>query len=196
MAARDGRGEGGSSLDSDLILHAYLVQTGSGFMKGILSIAITFLISSTSAFAWDATVDGPDVFGKTKVVALDGALNNSLVVQCDSETDLFIAFIFKKKEFQEITEIAAKLFIKTTEASPTILEATYRNWNDNYAGVVASGKTDDIIRLVNSIGLAKGKIEVGYDVAGIRESASFSSRRSTQTIKTVVEKCKLQLPTE
>jgi hypothetical protein len=76
------------------------------------------------------------------------------------------------------------------------LDATYRNWNDNYAGIVANGKTDEIIKLVNSIGSAKGKIEVGYDVVGIRESASFSSLRSTQTIKTVFEKCKLQLPTE
>ena len=165
-------------------------------MNRFISVAIALLMSSTLSYAWDATVDGPDVFGKIKVVALDATFNSSLVVQCDSETELFVAFIFKKKEFQEITEVPAKLYIKTAEASPTVLEATFRNWNDNYAGVVATGRNDEVIKLVNAIGLAKGKIEVGYDVAGLRESASFGSRKSTQTIKTVFDKCKLLLPAQ
>jgi hypothetical protein len=170
-----------------------MIFWGADVRKYFLVVTTLFMCSS-SCLAWEATVDGPDVFGKTKVVAFDGAFRDSLMVQCDSETELSIAYIFKKKEFQEITEVPAKLFVKTTEASPTVLEATFRNWNDNYGGVVASGKTDDIIKLVNSIGLAKGKIAVGYEVGGVRDSASFSSNRSTQTIKTVFEKCKLQLP--
>ncbi len=165
-------------------------------MKKYFFVSFALLVFSSTSFAWDATVTGPDVFGKTKVVAFDGGLSDSLIVQCDSETELSVAYIFKKKEFQEITEVPAKLFVKTTDTSPTVLEATFRNWNDNYGGVVASGKTDDIIKLVNSIGLAKGKIEVGYEVAGVRDSASFSSNKSTQAIKTVFDKCKLQLPAE
>jgi hypothetical protein len=55
-------------------------------MKKHFVATISFLMFSTPCSAWNATVDGPDIFGKTKVVELEGGLSNSLVVQCDSET--------------------------------------------------------------------------------------------------------------
>jgi hypothetical protein len=159
--------------------------------KCFATAAIILALSSASAFSWETTVDGPDVFGKVKVVAAEDLASMSMVVQCDSETELFVAFIFRKKEFQEINEIPAKLYVKTTDASPSIYDAVFRNWNDNYAGVVAAGRSNELVQLIETIGNAKAKIEVGYEVGGNRESASFSSHRSKQAMKTVFGKCKL-----
>ncbi|OBQ83759.1 hypothetical protein A9K71_23350 [Mesorhizobium sp. WSM3873] len=56
------------------------------------------------SLAWQANTEGPDVFGITKVIATEGSLRDSLVVQCDSKDTLFVAYIMRKKEFDEVPE--------------------------------------------------------------------------------------------
>ena len=163
-------------------------------MSKFFAATFFFFLINGSALAWDAVVDGPDVFGKTKVVASEGAYNNGLVIQCNSDSELFFAFIQKKKEFDKTPEAPAKLLVKASEASPVSFDATVRDWNDNYIGVVVAGRADDLVKVLDLIGSAKGKIEVGYDVGGVQESASFGSHNSTRTIQTVFDKFKLTRP--
>ena len=119
-------------------------------MARTIFFTIFFAIAlQKSALAWNAEVNGPDVFGKITVVASEHILNKSLVVQCDTETELFLAFIIKKKEFDTTPEVPAKLLIKTSDAAPTILDATLRDWNDNYMGVVVAGRNDDVIKVIH-----------------------------------------------
>jgi hypothetical protein len=165
-------------------------------MKILTIASVIMLYFGGNAHAWDALVEEPDVFGKVKVVATENSINQSLVVQCDSEAELFLAVIVRKKEFEDVTEAPAKLYVQTSDAGPAILEASFRNWNDNYAAVVASGRELEIINVISAIGSAKKKIKVGYEVLGLRESANFSSRNSKATVETIFEKCKLSQPTQ
>ena len=53
-------------------------------------------IVANPAFAeWDVRVEGPDVFGNTKVMAGTAGASESMVVQCDQKEEFFIAYIFK-----------------------------------------------------------------------------------------------------
>ncbi len=158
-----------------------------------LPISILFAITTSgAASAWEASVEGPDVFDKVTVIASETGLNDSLVVQCDSESELFIAYIFRKKEFEETPTIPAKLFLKWGDESPLILEASHRNWNNNFGGVVASGRDENTMKAISGIRDAKGKIQVGFEVVGNRISASFSSRGSKKPMTTIIEKCRLK----
>ena len=158
----------------------------------ILFAALVF--TPTNAFAWDVSVDGPDVFDKIKVIATKIGLNANLVIQCDSESDLLLAYVFKKKEFDKTVDAPAKLFVKTGDGPPTVLEASFRDWNDNYSGVVVSGRTDELQKVLADIGSAKKKIQAGIDVLGIKDSAGFGTLKSTQVVNTIFEKCKLTKP--
>ena len=160
-----------------------------------LVLSLTFLTSFTQAsYAWEATINGPDVFGKTKVVATEGRGRTSLIIQCDSDSELYLAYIFEKKKFDDINDTPAKLYVKTSPSGPTVLDAQMRDWNDNYAGIVVTGRTKELIEVIALIGNAKAKIEVGYEVLGFQESDSFSSNRSQKTVKTVFDKCKIEKP--
>ncbi|MUT27297.1 MULTISPECIES: hypothetical protein [Mesorhizobium] len=44
---------------------------------------------------------------------------------------------------------------------------------------------------IQEIKTSKGKVNVGYDIAGNRDSASFSSRGSTSAMQRVIDGCKL-----
>ncbi len=162
-------------------------------LRGLV-LAVTAIALTDPVFAWEATVEGPDVFGKTKVVALEGGLRNSLIVQCDSAGEVILAYIEKKKEFDEVAEIPVKLFLKTSNEGPQVLEAKLRNWNDNYSGVVVDKSNTGIVAAIQSIGEAKKKIEIGVEVLGQQFSASFSSQGSRKAIEKVMKECKLSAP--
>lgn len=159
-------------------------------LKKIVSIFV-LMITAGPALAWDASVEGPDVFGVTKVFASDAAGRESLVVQCDSKDVLFVAFIMRKKEFEETPVAAAKLLIQVDGASPVTLEALRRDWNDNYFGVVAEGRTAELVSMVKAIQGGKGKINAGVDVEGVQYSATFSTRGSTSAMTKVINGCGL-----
>lgn len=157
-------------------------------------IFAALIFTSPSAFAWEVRVDGPDVFDKVKVITTETGLNANLVIQCDSESDLQLAYIFKKKEFDKTVEAPAKLFVKTGEGPPTILDASFRDWNDNYSGVIVSGLTVELWQVLSDIGSAKKKIQAGIDVLGLKDSSSFGMQKSAQVLHTIFEKCKLKKP--
>jgi hypothetical protein len=136
-------------------------------------------------------VEGPDVFGATKAWAIEDGSQDSLVVQCDSEDDLYIAYITPKKPFEEIPTVPATLYIQASGEAPLQLDAVLRSWNDNYAGVVASGRDPQLIAVLREIEVAKSKINVGYDISGNRDSSSFGSRGSTQAMKSLFDACQL-----
>jgi hypothetical protein len=152
---------------------------------------VSLLAISSQARAWDVRVEGPDVFGLTKV--LGGTTNGreTLVVQCNSEDELFLALIFPKKEFEEIPTLPAKFFLQTDSEKPQVLDAVLRTWNDKNAGIVMSGRSEDIISAIKGMGTAKSRVNVGYELSGMRESASFGARGSTKTIDRIVKDCKL-----
>ena len=84
-------------------------------MKSSIAALLALALNGPSAIAWETTVEGPDVFGKTTGVAVEFNGDKSMVVQCDSDDKLFVAFILRKKQFEEVIDIPAKLFIKTTD---------------------------------------------------------------------------------
>jgi hypothetical protein len=161
-------------------------------MRSIALAIVSFAFSSSVAFAWEALVDGPDVFNKTTVVATEANFNHSLIVQCDSEETLFLAFLEKKKEFEPVPESPAKLYLKWSDGEPLILDATVKEWNSNYLGVVVSGRENSVLKAIEGIRDAKSKIQSGIEILGSKTAASFSSRGSQKAMKSVIEKCKLQ----
>jgi hypothetical protein len=160
-------------------------------MKRFCTSLVALAFWPAVAFAWNATVEGPDVFGVTKVIASEGNQRELLVVQCDSKDALHIAYIFAKKEFEDLPTAPATLLVQANGDEPHKLDATLRVWNDNYGGVVASGRDADLLAVLKKIGAAKGKVNVGYEAKGHQWSASFSSRGSTKAIERVIEGCKL-----
>jgi hypothetical protein len=160
------------------------------FKLSLISI-ILVAGSSSLAHAWDANVEGPDVFGVTKVIASVGGLRDGMVVQCDSKEDLFIAFIFRKKEFEDVAAGPATLYLQGASSEPLKLPAELRAWNDNYGGVVASGRDPQIFAAIKEIQEARSKLNVGFEIGGSQNSASFGSRGSTKAMEKVIQGCKL-----
>ena len=117
-----------------------------------------------------------------------------LIVQCDSESQLQLAFVFPKKEFDTTAEAPSTLFVKSNDDSPVALDAKLQDWNDNYAGVVASGRTDEMIKVIFGIGGAKKKIQVGTETLGDKKSTDFGTSKSTSAISVVFDKCKISRP--
>ena len=157
----------------------------------LVAFFITNLV--TSASAWETSVDGPDVFDKTIVVATEMNFNEGLIIQCNSTDELLISYAFRKKEFEEVGEAPATLLVKIGDVSPFKLDAGLRSWNDNFAGVVASGRSSENIAVLNAIKESKGKIQIGAEINGKQISSSVGSRGSTKAMETAITKCKLVL---
>ncbi len=159
-------------------------------MKALLILAAVVGFA-TPAAAWDAIVDGPDVFGKTTVLAMDIAPQASLVLQCNSEGEVLLAFTYPKKAFEEVAEQQAVLYFTASDAEPMKLPATFRAWNDNYAGVVAALDHDAQSSVIAAIRNAKGSIKAGADISGNKISSNFTSKGSASAMKKVTEGCKI-----
>lgn len=158
------------------------------------------LFLTTSAYAWQADIQGPDVFGTTKALVTEGLQRDGMVIQCDSKGSMAFAYIFRKKEFEDVTEAPAILFVQTSQDNPPAkMDATLRAWNDNYGGVVVNGMSPELMGVIKAIGSAKGKIGVGFESSGNQWSAEFSSRGSTNSISKLMKACDLEkaaLPAE
>lgn len=160
--------------------------------KAMIAVA-TALFSISDAYAWETFVEGPDVFGATKAMATEGSQRDGIVIQCDSKGSLALAYIVRKKEFDEVSSTTATLYIQSDKgATPAKLEATLREWNDNYAGVVVSGVSPELMNVIRSIGQAKGKIGIGFEARGNQWSAEFSSRGSTNSVSKLLKACDLE----
>ncbi|MDH4988596.1 hypothetical protein QEZ47_24380 [Aminobacter anthyllidis] len=160
------------------------------FKSSLISL---FLVagSSSIAHAWEANIEGPDVFGVTKVLATVISLREGMVVQCDSKEELSFAFIFRKKEFEDVVAGPATLYLQGASSEPLKLPAELRVWNDNYGGVVASGRDPQVLAAIKEIQEARSKLNVGIEIGGSQNSASFGSRGSTKAMEKVIQGCKL-----
>lgn len=162
-------------------------------MKTLPVLAAAVVGFATPAAAWNAIVDGPDVFGKTTVVAMEMGAQASLVLQCDSEGEVLLALTFPKKAFDEVDEQPADLYFSASEAAPLKFSATLRSWNDNYAGVVATLDKDTQNTIIAAIQGAKGSIKAGADIRGNRMASNFSSKGSASAMKKLTNGCKLSV---
>lgn len=149
------------------------------------------MLCGSPAYAWDAMVNGPDVFGDTTVIAGEQGLQSGIVVQCSTKGELFIALISPKKAFEEVPEADATLYIAATPNAPTKLAARIKSWNDNFAGVVSTGSPSDLLPVLTAIRDAKSKIQAGAEIGGNRVSDSYSSGGSKSAMIKAIEGCKL-----
>ena len=156
-----------------------------------LGVALLSATATATRADWPANVDGPDVFGNTRVVAGSGDGRERLVVQCDQKDMLFVAYLVRKREFEKIATAPADLLIQTDGGTPTKLIASLRNWNDNYLAVSAEGRTTQMLTLIQAIAAARGKINIGAVVNGNQLSASFGSSGSRVAMEKVISGCKL-----
>lgn len=156
-----------------------------------LTATIALAVPTGASAQWQTTVDGPDVFGNVKAIAISGGLRQSMIIQCDQKEDLFIAFIERKKEFEDWGETAAEFLIQIDSSQPIKLKATLRDWNNNYVGVVASGRTVELVSVISAISTAQTKINIGWVVRGRQNSASISASGSTAAAASVIKNCKL-----
>ena len=161
-----------------------------GFARFVALVGLIAMAEPSLADEWVAKVDGPDVFGNTKVFAAQSGAQANLVVRCDQKDSLFIAMIFRKKEFDKVAAIPAELLIQTNGGAPTKLKSMLRNWYDNYGGVVSDSR-DEVIQVIQAIGADRGKINVGADIAGNQASETFSSQGSKSAMERVIKSCKL-----
>lgn len=171
--------------------------------KGRLCISgITFaLLTMGCGLAhaqWSSQVTGPDVFGNTTVLAtVDNADGNGLVVQCDQNNTLDLAYIIPgtPSELDELskagTSIPADLLVKVDHGQVMKFSAEFKAWNNTYIGIVASGRTTDIVAAIKAMGAAASQISVGAVIAGTQQSDSFDVENSTSTMNTATLDCKL-----
>jgi hypothetical protein len=158
-----------------------------------LITAFLCVISLPAWADWSAMVEGPDVFGNTKVIATESGFNEGMVVQCDQQKDLFVALLFRKKKFEEIGGADTELLIQTVEGgTPIKLPAALRAWNDDFAGIVASGRSPELVAVLRAISAAKSKINVGAVVRGNQISSSFGAQGSKNAMEKAIKACKLE----
>lgn len=159
--------------------------------RSVTLAAAALLTTAAPAFSWDVTVEGPDVFGTHKALGGTRSAGKTLVIQCDNEEQLHLAYLIPIKEFDEVEPRQATFLVQVDTDEPKHLDAVLRGWNDNNAAVVVSGRTAELIEVILMMGTAKKQVNVGVDIEGARASASFSARGSTATIRKIDATCGL-----
>jgi hypothetical protein len=139
---------------------------------------------------WTGYTKGPDIFGNTTGIASAGGANGRLIVQCDKD-ELMIAYIMRKKEFEEVGTIPASLLVKIDSGDVSNLDGRYRNWNNNYSAIAVEDRSAGLIAIVKKIGQSKGTINIGAIINGHQLSDSFPASGSTAAIGKIVPACKL-----
>jgi hypothetical protein len=157
----------------------------------VVGAYICITSAETAHANWVTNKTGPDVFDTTTVVSIAVGGSKNFVVQCDDKDQLTIALIFPKKKFEEVYETPAELLIQSDHGATSHLLAELRSWNDDYAGVVAEGRTPEVIKILRDIRLEHEKLNAGIVVGGLRDSASFEADGSTNAMDIVFKDCKL-----
>ena len=156
-----------------------------------LVILISILCFLPTAQAeWTGYTKGPDIFGNTTGIASASGANGRLIVQCDKD-ELMIAYIMRKKEFEEVHTIPASLLVKIDAGDVSNLDGSYRNWNDNYSAIAVDDRSAGLIAIVKKIGQSKETIQIGGVINGHQLSDSFPASGSTAAISKIVQACKL-----
>ena len=172
---------------------------GKTVLAGAAALLIGSIILSHPAQAqWASKVIGPDVFGNTTVIATVGSeTGDALVIQCNQKDTLDLAFLSPAtpSDIDELSKtdatIPAQLLIKVDQGHVVTFNAQLQQWNNNYVGVVASGRTTDIVAIVNAIGKATSQISVGTEIMGNQTSDTFGTDGSTDAMDTATTSCKL-----
>lgn len=159
-------------------------------------LAVAAAIITPAWAKWLTSVDGPDVFGLVTVHAgVIGPQDRTLIIRCDGTDNLELAITFpaRPSELDRLSghPIPAKLLVRIDNGDVMTFNAQAREWNPQRVGVVAEGRTADLIAAVRALGGAQKSIGAGIDYGTAKESANFSAEGSTAAINTVTEKCKL-----
>lgn len=158
------------------------------FGKFLIAAALTTLATTSVASDWIARVEGPDIFGKTTVLALASSGRQNLVVQCDTETAPVVALTDRTATPIETTVPSVVFLLKAGGSDLIKAQATYAKWNEDYDGATVNEPAATTAMIV-AISNATGEIQVGLDIFGNKVSASFTSRGSTNAMKQVTEHC-------
>ena len=167
--------------------------------KRAIAVALSVMSAGTSADAqWVVRANGPDVIGNEKVVAIAPSdSGDALIVQCDQTSSLYIALIERgtSSEMNQLSEISsgipAELLIRVDQNPVQKFDAKLRQWNTRFLGVVARGRTPDMVAVLRQIGTGQRRISVGTEVLGSQESDSFGVMGSANAINQVLKDCKL-----
>ncbi len=168
------------------------------FWMPVAIIALSTFGCGVAHAQWSSQVTGPDVFGNTTVLAtVDNVDGNGLVVQCDQNSTLDLAYIIPgtPSELDELskagTSIPADLLVKVDNGLVMKFSAEFKAWNNTYVGIVASGRTTDIVTAIKAIGGAANQISVGAVIAGNQQTDNFDVGNSTSAMNTATSDCKL-----
>ena len=169
--------------------------------SALITMASLLCILATAARAdWHVNIEPPDVFGKKNVMAADlnGIVDREIfIVKCYGDT-LTIAYIRKKKEFKEIDERAADLFIQIDNGNPIKIPARILEWNSKYEGIEYDFRLSEVydiskaVAILTSIADSKSPINLGA-TAGEEEimTASVGAGGSGAAMATVIKECHL-----
>lgn len=160
-----------------------------GLQSLILTAGVIIFPSIGLSQSWQANVDGPDVFGKTSVMALAASGRTNLILQCDSGGLALFAMTEKSSDLPDDPVSGILLLIKTENSDLIKADAIYQKWNSDYVGTVVTDP-EVVSAISESLKLAAGSIQVGIDAFGNQVSASFSSSGSTAAMTKVQEHCK------
>jgi hypothetical protein len=166
--------------------------------SSLFIVATSLPLGAAWAQQWQVRVTGPDVFGNTKVIAVvEGPNDDALVVQCDAKDQLELAYI-EAVPSSEISQAVGKsvpetFLIKAGSGNVQKFDAILQVWNNTHFGTGVSGRTPQLIAVLNAIGTATGAINIGVEsAAGDTTSQTFSAAGSTAVMHTVITNCNLQ----
>lgn len=170
------------------------VEFGLAVMIALVSLPINEAYSQ-----WLYRVTDEDVFGDSRVNAyVEGDSGITLTIQCNGNGDFDLAYLIPGTQSE--IDAASKadggepstLFIKVDQEKLLKFNAIFRKWNDHYLGVVASGRTKELVSAVRVIANARKSISVGVEVLGNREARNFVAAGSTAAMSAVIKKCNLE----
>jgi hypothetical protein len=160
-------------------------------------LALTLGYPGTASAQWTAEVTGPDVFGATTVVAavMLGS-GDGLIVQCDADSlNLVRAMAVPEAVTAEWEKTGgtkpASLAIRVDSGSVETFDAQIAFWNNTHLGIIAHGRTPQILDMIRQIGAAKNTVDVGAEIAGSKPSESFGTIGSSSAMSSVMKNCKL-----
>jgi hypothetical protein len=164
----------------------------------IAASAILLLGLHSQAMAWEIPNGVEvDVFGLTKVQAVESNGKNAMNISCDSDGNLLIAALFPLdgNKMPKDLDLPAQLLLKWNNAPPVSLDASVNYWNDAFLAVKVNNRNDeDMLNVIGGIQGAKDRIQVGAIITGGNLAFNVSSDGSNAAMTTMIEKCGLKLP--
>jgi hypothetical protein len=162
-----------------------------------LSFAL-LVAAATSAAEWSYSQKGPDWLGKIENYAVgsdSGGLGGLLVIRCVGNDTLELALLEPSTGSQigaaaKLVGVTTRMFVRVDNSPVKSFDnATVEVWNRNAIGVVIEGRTPELLQLVRSIGTAKSKIAVGFNLGYNLVIRTFGTVGSTAAVNSVIKAC-------